>query len=87
MLNLYQYASCYAHSDKEMNRMISINKVYRDHGGPVCRSCLNTMTKAHLRRKNCWYAPYPGICPRCQVDNKNLVVKLKLSGKLKTLLW
>lgn len=65
--------------------MISMHQIYRDYGGPICRSCMNTMTKVHIQRKNCWYVPYQGICPRCKQDNKNLVAKLKFSGKMKTL--
>lgn len=65
--------------------MLSMHDVYRRYGGPVCRACLNEMTGVHLKRKNCVYLRYPEICPRCHVHDKNLVGKLKLSGKLKTL--
>ena len=65
---------------------VSKHKIYHDYGGPVCRACMNELTGVHLIRKNCWYSPYPGLCPRCRVDNKNLVAKLKLSGIVRTII-
>ena len=69
-----------------MGRMyISKRRIYRDYGGSVCRACMNDLTGVHLKRQNCLYAPYPGLCPRCKEDNKNLVAKLKLSGIIRSI--
>lgn len=65
---------------------VSRHRVFHDYGGPICRACMNELTGVHLKRKNCLYASYPGLCPRCRVDNKNLVVKLKLSGIIRSII-
>lgn len=66
--------------------LLSMKKLTKEYGGPICRACLNEMSGVHLRRKNCWYVSYQGICPRCNQDDKNLVAKLRFSGKVKVML-
>ena len=65
--------------------LVTRQKIYREYGGPVCRACMNEITGVHLVRKNCWYMPYKGLCPRCHVDDKNLVAQLKFSGTIRAL--
>ncbi len=64
---------------------ISMKKIEKKYGGPLCRACLRELSGVHLSRRECWYMPFQGLCPRCHMDGKNLVGKLKLSGKLHTI--
>ena len=64
--------------------MLTISRIKRQYGVPICRSCINEQFGANLQRKNCRYLKHSDICPRCG-KKKHIVKKLTLMGYLKVI--
>ena len=53
------------------------------YGGHICRRCLDRHYKVHLSHRD--VREKSGMCPCCGKETTNLVVGLKLGGRLKML--
>ena len=64
--------------------MLTISRIKRMYGSPICRYCINEQFGTNLKRKNCVYMKHSGICPRCG-KKRHIVRKLSLAGYFKVL--
>ena len=63
--------------------MLSMRPIERRFGRPICRRCINKTYHVRLIKADCVYG-YLYNCPVCNED-RNIVVDLRLTGKLKML--
>ena len=64
--------------------MIDFGKIKKEHGGMICRACLNNEYGLNLTPKDCDYYDGRRKCASCRYA-KHVVKGLKLTGKMKTL--
>ena len=64
--------------------MITGNRIKKDFGDYICRKCINKHYDVSLEQEDCVYGYYYR-CRSCK-ETQNIVIDLKLSGKLKTIL-
>ena len=65
--------------------MVTIKRIKKNFGAPICRRCLNEHYHVKLRRSNCFLSKEVDVCPVCE-DKKRLVTGFTLIGAIK-LLW
>ena len=66
--------------------MASIQTVYDEFGGFVCRRCINKRYKVKLVPRDCAYdGPYVQQCPNCKEEH-HIVNGFSLTGKIKLML-
>ena len=64
--------------------MANMESIHESLGPNVCRRCIRKRYNVDLQPEDCVYAHFPGECSCCGIPH-NLVVGLRLSGKLKLL--
>ncbi len=64
--------------------MLTMARIKKEYGSPICRHCINEEFGANLQRRHCRYLKHSGICPRCG-EKKHIVEKLTFRGYLKVI--
>ncbi len=64
--------------------MLTISRIKKEYGAPICRRCINEQYHVNLRRKNCRYFKASDVCPRCG-NTRHIVKRLGLSGYCKVI--
>ncbi len=65
--------------------MLSVERIQKEHGGRICRRCINELYRTRLKPNNCLYdGPYPRVCPVCG-ETHHIVYGFTVSGSLKVL--
>ena len=83
MVYLYKRIHCARTCEARRRRdMITISRIKKDFGGPICRSCINNRYSVKLSRKHCRYEKHSDVCPSCG-ERKHIVKRLSLLGYLK----
>ena len=62
--------------------MITISRIKKDFGGPICRHCISDRYGVKLERKNCRYEKHSDVCPSCG-EIRHIVKRLTPAGYLK----
>ena len=64
--------------------MLTIKKITKKYGGPICRACIKAEYNVALERRDCKYMRHSDTCPCCG-ERKHIVKGLKFSGFMKGL--
>ena len=59
--------------------MLTMSRIKKEHGAPICRRCVNKQYQVNLRRKHCRYYRYSDICPCCG-ESRHIVKRFSLAG-------